>query len=78
MEVITMAKLEIDKFVQEMTMKATENIDDFIFEVIGPYCEEVSRMTISKEYLKQILQKVRWKNDQRASNQLFIFKRYEQ
>ena len=57
MEVITMAKLEIDKFVQEMTMKATENIDDFIFEVIGPYCEEVSRMTISKEYLKQILTK---------------------
>ena len=52
-----MAEIEIDKFVQEMTIKATENTEDFIFEVIRPYCEEVSKITVSKEYLKQVLTK---------------------
>lgn len=52
-----MAELNIDKYIQEMSMKATETTEDFILDVIKPYCEEVTRMTVSKEYLKQVLTK---------------------
>ena len=50
-----MSEIEIDIFVQEMTIKATEYTENFIFEVIRPYCEEVSKITVSKEYLKHLL-----------------------
>ena len=38
-----------------ITMQAIENQEEFIFETINPYCENVLRMKISKEELKQIL-----------------------
>lgn len=37
------------------TMQAQENQEEFIFETIRPYCEDVLQMKINKEELKQIL-----------------------
>ena len=47
----------IDTFTQKLSIKATEYTDDFIFEVINHYCEEVSKIKVSKEYLRQVLTK---------------------
>ena len=38
-----------------MTIKAVETMDDFIFQIIRPYCELVSQRKISKDDLKRTL-----------------------
>jgi len=48
-------EFDMTKVVEEITMQAIENQEGFIFETINPYCENVLRMKISKEELKQIL-----------------------
>ena len=50
-----MMKFDITKMVEEIAMKAIENQEEFIFETIRPYCENVLQMKINKEELKQIL-----------------------
>ena len=49
--------IDIDRFTQKMSIKYTEDMDNFIFEVMRPFCEEVAKMTVSKEYLSQLLTK---------------------
>ena len=46
---------EVKEIVEEMTMQAIENQEEFIFETIRPYCENVLQIKINKEGLKQIL-----------------------
>jgi predicted RNA-binding Zn-ribbon protein involved in translation (DUF1610 family) len=48
-------EFDMTKVVEDITMQAQENQEEFIFETINPYCENVLRMKISKEELKQIL-----------------------
>ena len=46
---------DVTKMVEEIAMQAKENQEEFIFETIRPYCENVLQMKINKEELKQIL-----------------------
>ena len=50
-------KMEFDatKVIEEIVMQAKENQEEFIFETIRPYCENILQMKINKEELKQIL-----------------------
>ena len=50
-------KMEFDmtKVVEEIAMQAKENQEEFIFETIRPYCENILQIKINKEELKQIL-----------------------
>lgn len=48
-------ELDITKIVEEIAMKAKENQEEFIFESIYPYCEDVLQIKVNKEELKQIL-----------------------
>lgn len=48
-------EFDITKMVEEIAMQAKENQEEFIFETIRPYCENVLQMKINKEELKQIL-----------------------
>ena len=50
-----MAELDITKIVEEITMKAREEGDRFIFETVRPYCEEVMKQEISKHDLEEAL-----------------------
>lgn len=48
-------EFDITKMVEEIAMQAIENQEEFIFETINPYCENVLQMKVNKEELKQIL-----------------------
>lgn len=48
-------KFDITKVVEEIAMQAEENQEEFIFETIKPYCENILQIKINKEELKQIL-----------------------
>lgn len=48
-------EFNITKMVEEIAMQAKENQEEFIFETIQPYCENILQMKINKEELKQIL-----------------------
>jgi Zn finger protein HypA/HybF involved in hydrogenase expression len=48
-------EFDISRTVEEIVMQAKENQEEFIFEAIRPYCENVLQMKINKEELKQIL-----------------------
>lgn len=48
-------EFDFGKTVEEIVMQAKENQEEFIFETIRPYCENVLQMKINKEELKQIL-----------------------
>ena len=41
--------------VEEMTIKVTEDFENFVFDTISPYCNNVMRMKISKEDLKKAI-----------------------
>ena len=48
-------EFDITKMVEEIAMQAKENQEEFVFETIQPYCENILQMKINKEELKQIL-----------------------
>lgn len=52
-------KMEINfnatNIVEEIVMQVKENEEEFIFETILPYCENILQIKINKEELKQIL-----------------------
>lgn len=48
-------EFDITKMVEEIVMQAKENQEEFIFETIRPYCENILQMKINKKELKQIL-----------------------
>jgi hypothetical protein len=48
-------ELDMTKMVEKIAMQAKENQEEFIFETIRPYCEDVLQMKINKKELKQIL-----------------------
>ena len=50
-----MAEIDVTSIVEEIVTKVTEEKERFIFETIQPYCEEVTKMEISKEDLKEAL-----------------------
>jgi hypothetical protein len=50
-------EFDLTKMVEEITMQVEETQEEFIFETIHPYCENVLQIKISKEELKQILLK---------------------
>ena len=50
-----MDEFDATKIVKKITMQVEESQEEFIFETIYPYCENVLQMKISKEELKQIL-----------------------
>lgn len=43
------------KLVEEIVMQVEEKEEEFIFETIRPYCENILQIKINKEELKQIL-----------------------
>lgn len=49
------SEFDITKVVEEIAMQAKETQEEFIFETIQPYCENILQMKINKEELKQIL-----------------------
>lgn len=48
-------ELDITKMVEKITMQVKESQEEFIFETINPFCEDILQMKINKEELKQIL-----------------------
>lgn len=48
-------KFDMTKMVEKITMQVEESQEEFIFETIYPYCENILQMKINKEELKQIL-----------------------
>lgn len=50
-----MAELDITNIVESITTKVTEDYDNFVFETIRPYCEEVTQQVIDKKTLSQAL-----------------------
>ena len=48
-------EFDMTKVVEEITMQARENQEEFIFDTIHPYCKNILQMKINKEELKQIL-----------------------
>lgn len=53
----------VSSIVEKISEKVTENREEFIFETIRPYCENVVQMKISKRDLEQALLKYYGKND---------------
>lgn len=53
----------VSSIVEKISEKVTETREEFIFETIRPYCENVVQMKISKRDLKQALLKYYGKND---------------
>ena len=47
--------LSITSMVEAMAIKATEDTEKFVFETIKPYCDDVTKMEISKKDLEQAL-----------------------
>lgn len=47
----------MDDIVYDITTKVKEDYDDFVFETIRPFCEDVVQMKIEKYQLKQALLK---------------------
>lgn len=48
-------KWDMTKVVEEIATQAKENQEEFIFETIHPYCENILQMKINKEELKRII-----------------------
>ena len=53
----------VSSIVEKISEKVTETHEEFIFETIKPYCENVVNMKISKRDLEQALLKYYGKND---------------
>ena len=53
----------VSSIVEKISEKVTETREEFIFETIRPYCENVVQMKISKRDLEQALLKYYGKND---------------
>lgn len=49
--------MDINSFIKEIAMRVTENNDNFMFETIRPYCEEVTQRVIDKKTLVRALTK---------------------
>lgn len=52
-----MAELDITNIVESITTKVTEDYNNFVFETIRPYCEEVTQQIVDKKTLSQALTK---------------------
>ena len=48
-------KFDITKTVEKIAMQAKENQEEYIFETIQPYCENILQIKINKEELKRII-----------------------
>lgn len=48
-------KWDMTKVVEEIVTRWKENEEEFIFETIHPYCEDILQLKINKEELKQII-----------------------
>ena len=48
-------EFDLTKMVEEISMQAKENQEEFIFNTLLPYCENILQIKINKEKLKQIL-----------------------
>lgn len=48
-------EFDLTKMVEEISMQAKETQEEFIFETIQPYCENILQMKINKGELKRIL-----------------------
>lgn len=45
----------MDEYFTTIQVKLTETYEDFVYDTILPYCEEVTQLKINKEELKRIL-----------------------
>lgn len=48
-------EFDISKMVEEIAMQAKENQEEFIFQTIQPYCENIIEQRISKKELELAL-----------------------
>lgn len=46
---------EVESIITKIETKAREDEENFIFETIGPYCNEVAKRKISKKDLKDAI-----------------------
>ena len=63
---------DIYKFVEQVTEKATEEHEEFIFQTIKPFCEEIVQEKISKKDLTEAL--IMWKNSKEQTDRLSTLK----
>lgn len=45
----------MDEYFTTIQVKLTETYEDFVYDTILPYCEEVTQLKLNKEELKRIL-----------------------
>ena len=58
----------INDMTMKISMQVTEDIDNFIFESIKPWCEEKTQMKISKKELQQAL--MFWRNKDKMLSEI--------
>ena len=47
--------IDVSSVIKEITTQLTEDYENFVYETITPYCENVTQMKVNKEELKRIL-----------------------
>lgn len=45
----------MDEYFTTIQVKLTETYEDFVYDTILPYCEEITQLKLNKEELKRIL-----------------------
>ena len=61
-----------EKSINKIVMEATEEIDQFIFKVMQPYCEDFTEMKMTKEDLQAALSLWVKSKDKKPERQLTI------
>ena len=46
---------DVSSITKEITTQLTEDYENFVYETITPYCENILQMKVNKEELKRIL-----------------------
>ena len=64
--------LSIVEITNKMCQKATETQEEFIFETIKPWCEEIVQQKITKRELKQALLKYYGKSDKPSDSEITL------
>ena len=56
-----MAKFDFDTYIQKMAMDVAETQDEFIFQTIGPFVNDIAGFSISKQELVEAISLLRMK-----------------
>lgn len=56
-----MAKFDMDTYIQKMAMDVAETQDEFIFQTIGPFVNDIAGFSVSKQELAEAVSLLRMK-----------------